>query len=389
MATLRTVAAEKDVERIPATMKAAVYRGVDDVRIEEVPVPEIGPGEMLVRVHTCGICGTDLKKISTGSHSAPHIFGHETAGVVAKVGEGVRQFSLVDRVVVFHHIPCGECYYCRHKTFAQCATYKKVGCTAGFEPSGGGFAEYVRVMDWIVEKGTVRVPDGVSYEQACFVEPVNTCIKGIETLRLQPEETVLVIGQGPIGLILANLAKRAGARVATSDLYAPRLTMAKSFGIKLTIDASQGDAGETVRGVTEGRGADAVILAVGGSGLIRPAMDATRPGGRVLLFAQTMRGEATIDPAAVCVDEKALLGSYSASVDLQEDSVRFVMNSEMDLERLISHRFPLESSVEALKLAAHPRPDSMKIVIQPGSTWVPSALGFGEMGRRAWEGNRL
>jgi L-iditol 2-dehydrogenase len=323
----------------------------------------------LVRVHTCGICGTDLKKIATGSHSAPRIFGHETSGVIVKVGEGVQKFLPGERVVVFHHIPCGECYYCRHKTFAQCATYKKVGCTAGFEPSGGGFAEYVRVMDWIVGKGTVRIPEGVSFEQACFVEPTNTCIKGIETLRLQPDETVLVIGQGPIGLILASLAKRAGARVVTSDLHPPRLTIAASFGLKLTIDASRADAGQAVRGMTEGRGADAVILAVGGSGLIRPAMEATRPGGRVLLFAQTARGEVSIDPAAVCVDEKALLGSYSASVDLQEESVRFVMNREMDLERLISHRFPLERGVEALNLAAHPRPDSMKIVIQPGSSW--------------------
>ena len=357
---------ENEVREIPSTMKAIVYRGVDDVRLEEVPVPEVGPGEILVRVHTCGICGTDLKKISTGSHSAPRIFGHETAGVVAQVGGRVREFSVGDRVVVFHHIPCRECYYCQHKTFAQCATYKKVGCTAGFEPSGGGFAEYVRVMDWIVEKGTVRIPDGVTYEQACFVEPVNTCIKGIETLRLKAGETVLVIGQGPIGLILATLAKRAGARVITSDLYTARLTMASSFGLIHTIDASKGDAGQTVRGMTEGRGADAVILAVGGSGLIRSAMDAARPGGRVLLFAQTSRGEATIDPAAVCADEKALLGSYSASVDLQEESVRFVMNGEMDLDRLISHRFPLESGVEALRLAAHPQPDSMKIVIQPG-----------------------
>jgi L-iditol 2-dehydrogenase len=334
-----------------------------------VPVPEIGTGEILVRVHTCGICGTDLKKIATGSHSAPRIFGHETSGVVAKVGEGVQKFSIGDRVVVFHHIPCGECFYCRHKTFAQCATYKKVGCTAGFEASGGGFAEYVRVMDWIVEKGTVRIPDGVSFEQACFLEPVNTCIKGIETLRLQAGETVLVMGQGPIGLILATLAKRAGARVITSDLHAARLTMASSFGLNLTIDASKTDAVQTVRGMTEGRGADAVILAVGGNALVRPAMDAARPGGRVLLFAQTVHGEATIDPAAVCVDEKALLGSYSASVELQEESVRFVMNHEMDLERLISHRFPLQNSVEALKLAAHPQPDSMKIVIQPGSVW--------------------
>jgi L-iditol 2-dehydrogenase len=354
---------------IPSNMAAAVYHGVNDVRLEEVPVPEIGAAEILVRVHTCGICGTDLKKIATGSHSAPRIFGHETSGIVAKVGAGVRKFDVGDRVVIFHHIPCGECYYCRHKTFAQCATYKKVGCTAGFEPSGGGFAEYVRVMDWIVEKGTVSIPDGVSFEQACFVEPVNTCIKGIETLHLAAGETVLVIGQGPIGLILATLAQRAGARVITSDLYPARLTMAHGFGLNLTIDASKTDACQAVREMTEGRGADAVILAVAGNNMIRPAMDAARPGGRVLLFAQTVRGEATIDPAAVCVDEKALLGSYSASVELQDESVRFVMNREMDLERLISHRFPLQSGVEALNLAAHPRPDSMKIVIQPGCDW--------------------
>lgn len=350
-------------------MKAAVYRGLNDVRLEEVPVPEIGRGEILVRVHTCGICGTDLKKISTGSHSAPRIFGHETSGVVARVGEGVRKFSVGDRVVVFHHIPCRECYYCRAKTFAQCETYKKVGCTAGFEPSGGGFAEYVRVMDWIVEKGTVPIPDGISFEQACFVEPVNTCMKGIQTLGLEPGETVLVIGQGPIGLILSVLAKRAGARVITSDLYPARLTISRELGFEMTIDASQADTVRAVREMTEGRGADAVVLAVPGSALIRPAMDATRPGGRVLLFAQTVRGEANIDPAAVCVDEKTLLGSYSASVELQEQSVGFVMKREMDLEQLVSHRFSLNDCVEALHRATHPQPDSMKIVIQPGSAW--------------------
>jgi L-iditol 2-dehydrogenase len=367
----RTVAGEGHAlpSVLPATMKAAVYRGVNDVRMEEVSVPEIGAGEILVRVHTCGICGTDLKKIASGSHSAPRIFGHETSGVVAKVGEGVKKFSAGDRVVVFHHIPCGKCYYCRHKTFAQCETYKKVGCTAGFEASGGGFAEYVRVMDWIVAHGTVRIPDGVSFEQACFVEPANTCIKGIKTLQLQAGETVLVMGQGPIGLILAVMAKRAGARVITSDLYSSRLTMASNLGLNLTIDAAKADAVKVVREMTEGRGADAVILAVGGNSLIKPAMDAARPGGRVLLFAQTVRGEATIDPASVCVDEKTLLGSYSASIDVQEESVQFVMNREMDLERLISHRFPLENGVEALNMAAHPQPDSMKIVIQPGSAW--------------------
>jgi L-iditol 2-dehydrogenase len=363
---------------IPATMLAAVYRGVNDVRLETVPLPAIGAGELLVRVHTCGVCGTDLKKIASGSHSPPRIFGHETSGVVAGVGAGVTTFEPGDRVVVFHHIPCRQCYYCRHKTFAQCASYKKVGCTAGFEPSGGGFAEYVRVMDWIVQHGTVKIPVGVSFEQACFVEPVNTCMKGIEALRLQSGETVLSMGQGPIGIVLSVLARRAGATVITSDLYPERLRISKSLGFEHRIDASQQDAVRSVREQTEGRGADAVILAVGGNALIRPAMEAARPGGRVLLFAQTQRGEVVVDPAAICVDEKTLVGSYSASVDLQEDSVRFVMNREMDLERLISHRFPLQESARALELAAHPQPASMKIVIQPGIAWK------GE----SWEGNK-
>lgn len=351
-------------------MQAAVYRGVNDVRLETVPVPKISAGEMLVRVHSCGVCGTDLKKISTGSHSAPRIFGHETSGVVAAVGEGVTSYRPGDRVMVFHHIPCGECFYCKHKTFAQCATYKKVGSTAGFEPSGGGFAEYVRVMDWIVERGTVRIPDGVSFEQACFVEPVNTCMKGIAALRLQPGETVLAIGQGPIGIILSVLARRAGASLITSDLYPERLRIGAYFGLEQSIDASRTNVVERVRELSEGRGADAVILAVGGNSLIRTAMDSARPGGRVLLFAQTQHGEAVIDPAAICVDEKTLVGSYSASVDLQEESVRFVMNREMDLERLISHRFPLSESAPALELAAHPQPSSMKVLIQPGSVWA-------------------
>ena len=368
MATLTHASPAREQFLIPTHMKAAVYRGVNDVRIETLPVPEIAAGEVLIRVHTCGICGTDLKKIHTGSHSAPRIFGHETSGVIAASGSEVEGFAVGDRVMVFHHIPCGECFYCERKVFAQCPTYKKVGCTAGFEPSGGGFAEYVRVMDWIVKRGLVKIPEGVSFEQAAFVEPVNTCLKGVEALRLESGETVLVIGQGPIGIILGALARRAGARVIVSDLYQQRLTIAKAHQLPETIDASKKDVVSEVRVLTDGRGADAVMLAVGGNSLIRVAMDSVRYGGRVMLFAQTARGEASIDPAAICVDEKTLLGSYSASVELQDDSARLVFNREIDLESLISHRFPLSEAVEALHLASNPKPDSMKVVIQPGLT---------------------
>jgi len=349
-------------------MRAAVYRGIDDVRVETIPVPEIGAGEVLVKIHTCGICGTDLKKIHTGSHDAPRVFGHEMSGTIAKVGEGVSGLAVGDRVMAYHHIPCGECYYCRKQTFAQCEVYKKVGCTAGFAPSGGGFAEYIRVMDWIVRRGLVKIPDEIPFEQAAFLEPVNTCYKAVQLLKLQPDETVLVIGQGSIGILLAALAQRTGATVLTSDLYAERHAVAAKFGLKHPLDA-RGDVATAAKAATEGRGADVALLAVGGNALIKVAMDAIRPGGRVVLFAQTQHGEAPFDPADVCVDEKTLMGSYSASVAIQDNVTEMVFDGYRDgfnLTNLVSHRFSLEDAVAAIDLASHPQADSLKIVIQPG-----------------------
>ncbi|MGA1981224.1 MAG: zinc-dependent dehydrogenase [Acidobacteriaceae bacterium] len=355
-------------------MRAAVYRGINDVRVQTLPVPvnadgTIGAGEVLVRIDTCGICGTDLKKIHSGSHSAPRIFGHEMAGTIALVGEGVAGFAVGDRVMAYHHIPCGKCYYCRKQTFAQCETYKKVGCTAGFAPAGGGFAEYIRVMDWIVATGgLVKIPDDIPFEQASFIEPVNTCFKAVKLLGLQPDETVLVIGQGPIGILLAALARRTGATVLTSDLYAERHAIAAKFGLDRPLDA-RGDVVAAAKAATEGRGADVALVAVGADALIRTAMDAVRPGGRVMLFASTQHGEAPFDPAAVCMDEKTLMGSYSAAVTINDEVAQLVFggyrDGSFDLTRLISHRFPLEQAVQAIDLASHPQAGSMKIVIKP------------------------
>jgi L-iditol 2-dehydrogenase len=355
--------------QIPTTMKAVVYRGVNDMRIEMVPVPKIGPGELLVKVATCGICGTDLKKIHTGSHSAPRIFGHEMSGTIVAVGAGVTRFEVGERVMTFHHVPCGDCYFCRKQTPTQCNLYKKVGVTAGFEPSGGGFAEYIRVMDWIVAgRGVVRIPDGVPFEQAAFVEPVNTVLKGIKQLNLRPDDTVLVIGQGPIGLMHAVLAMRTGARVLTSDLYNERHAIAARYGLKDPIHAGSENVVERVFQETDGRGADAVILAVGGNALIKTAMDAVRMGGRVMLFAQTQHGESTFDPGAVCMDEKTLMGSYSSSFEILDEVTDLVFaryRNGFDLTQLISHRFPLEQAVQAIEIASHPKADSMKIMLEP------------------------
>jgi L-iditol 2-dehydrogenase len=355
--------------RLPDTMRAVVYRGINDMRVETVPVPAIGPGELLVRIATCGICGTDLKKIHYGSHSAPRIFGHEMAGTIVAVGEGVAKYRLGQRVMVHHHVPCNECYYCRKGTPAQCPLYKRTGVTAGFEPSGGGFAEYIRVMSFVVTNGgVVRIPDGIPFEQAAFVEPVNTVLKGVKMLNLAADDTVLVIGQGPIGLMHAALARRAGARVLTSDLYAERHAIAARFGLKHPIHAGQENVVERVLAETEGRGADAVILAVGGNALIKTAMDTCRPGGKVMLFAQTQHGDATFDPGAVCMDEKTLMGSYSSSFLIRDEVTSLVFDgyrNGFDLTQLISHRFPLEQAVAAIEVASHPKADSMKIMIEP------------------------
>jgi L-iditol 2-dehydrogenase len=271
--------------------------------------------------------------------------------------------------MVYHHVPCGECFYCRKQTPAQCLLYKKVGATAGLEPSGGGFAEYIRVMDWIVARGgVVPIPDGVPFEQAAFMEPVNTVLKGVKLLNLATDDTVLVIGQGPIGLMHAALALRTGARVLTSDLYPERHAIAAKFGLHEPIHAGTEDVVKRAVDATEGRGADAVILAVGGNALIQTAMDAVRPGGRVMLFAQTQHGQAAFDPGAVCMEEKTLLGSYSASFGILDEVTDLVFGgyrNGFDWTRLISHRFPLEEAVAAIELASNPRADSMKIMIEP------------------------
>jgi L-iditol 2-dehydrogenase len=291
------------------------------------------------------------------------------AGTIVETGEGVTRYEVGERVVVHHHVPCGNCYYCRKQTPTQCELYKKVGVTAGFEPSGGGFAEYIRVMSWIVEgRGVVRIPDGVPFEQAAFVEPLNTVLKGVKLLDLRSDDTVLVIGQGPIGLMHAALAHRTGARVLTSDLYPERHAIAARFGLCDPIHAGSENVVERVFAETDRRGADAVILAVGGNALIKTAMDAVRPGGRVMLFAQTQHGEATIDPGAVCMDEKTLMGSYSSSFEILDEvtDLAFVgYRNGFDLTQLISHRFPLEQAVEAIEIASHPKADSMKIMLEP------------------------
>jgi L-iditol 2-dehydrogenase len=351
---------------VGATMKAAVYKGSSVVEVESIPVPAIGAGEILIRVETCGICHTDLKKIAYDLLPAPRIFGHETAGVVAAVGAGVTRYAPGDRVIVFHHIPCGECFYCRRKLYAQCPVYKKVGVTAGYEPAGGGFAQYVRAMDWIVDRGVEKIPAGVSFDQACFVEPVNTCLKGVRQIDPQPEDVVAVLGQGPIGLIFTMILKNSGAKIVTTDGMAGRRELSKRFGARETFNPRQTEFEACVRSMTAGRGADIVIVAASAAGIVEQAVACSRPGARILLFAQTSHQERIeVSGASICMEERTLCGAYSASVDLQAESAELVFSRALPVEELVSHRYPLSQIHEGIERALHPADGSLKIVVQP------------------------
>src|SRR5579859_1048566 len=214
-------------------MRAVVYRGPNDLRLETLPVPRIGPGDLLVRVAACGVCPTDIKKIHYGTVPPPRVFGHETAGTIVQVGQSVRGFRVGERVALHHHIPCLDCHYCRHRAFAQCETYKRTGITAGFEPAGGGYAEYVRVMDFVLP-GAVKIPAKNSFEEGAMLEPVNTVLKAVKRLNLLRGDAVLVAGQGPIGLMFTRLLQLHGMNVLATDLLESRLQLAKKFGAKWT-----------------------------------------------------------------------------------------------------------------------------------------------------------
>src|SRR5690349_1322205 len=210
-------------------MRAVVYRGANDLRVETLPVPRIGPQEILVKVAVCGVCPTDIKKIHYGTVPPPRIFGHETAGTIVRLGARVRGFRLGERVALHHHVPCLECHACRHRAFAQCAQYKRTGITAGFEPAGGGYAEYVRVMPFVLP-GVVKIPQRNSFLEGAMLEPVNTVLKAVNRLALLKGDKVLVAGQGPIGLMFTRLLALRGMKVVATDLLDTRLKLAQGFG---------------------------------------------------------------------------------------------------------------------------------------------------------------
>jgi L-iditol 2-dehydrogenase len=349
-------------------VKAQVFRGVNQLSYEEIPVPTLEADEVLVQVRVVGLCQSDVKKIRYPLYEPPRIFGHETAGTIASVGSQVQGWTLGQRVAVMHHIPCMRCAYCLNDNFSMCDVYKHISTTAGFNPSGGGFAEYVKVPGHIVQNGgLIPIPDDISFEEASFVEPTNCCLKAIKKAKIGPGQTVLVTGAGPIGLMFMMLVKYFGGRAIATDLLPSRIEKAVQVGgAEAAFDARDPDLPRKIQGLTRGLGVDFTLLAVPSDKAFFQALDCTRKGGRILFFAEFPdEVEIPINPNILYRREIDLMGSYSSSYRLQSLSADIVFNRRIDVKALISDHYPLQDLSQAVNQAITPTPETYKILIYP------------------------
>jgi L-iditol 2-dehydrogenase len=337
-------------------MVSAAGKGTK-VELAEVDVPLPGPGELLVQMKACGLCGTDLEKIRGEYTASMPVLGHEAAGVVSALGEGVAGFREGDRVFPHHHVPCYECYVCRAGDETMCDMYRKSNILPG------GFSESFRVPNWNMTKGGVlHLPDEVSFETAALVEPVACCLRGIRR-HARSGETVLVAGAGPVGMMHALLLEPMDVKVFISDVSEPRLKFAEMMGLGEVLNASRGDVPGRVKAETEGRGADLAIIASGSKDAIMQGLRSIRRGGRVCLFGVPPKGSILgYDISELYNSGQQIVTSYGAT-DVDTREALGILASNPDFGRLITHRFPLTEFSEAVEAASGG--STMKVVITP------------------------
>jgi L-iditol 2-dehydrogenase len=325
-------------------VRAIIYHQHDDIRLEEVPIPTIGPGELLVRVTGCGLCGSDLLKIQ--QRAAPPVkLGHELTGVVVEDGFGVSRFAPGQRVVVAHHVPCGECHYCRHGNVSMCAAFK----SSNLDPCG--FSEYVRVPSAHVKQVALALPDALSDEEGSFTEPLACVVRAVRRSALHSGDLAVVVGLGTVGLLMAQAFGAAGIQVLGLDVLPERLEFAAKYGIS-ALSATEPNALERVRALSAGHGADLAMLTVGGAQAFRQALDLVRAGGAVHLFAATPGALAQLDLDELYHRELTLQTTYSSSPEDLRAALDLLTSRLVRVDGLYSHRLPLERFEEGVAIFA-------------------------------------
>lgn len=339
-------------------MHIAMYYSNNDVRLEEIPVPDIGRDEILMRMESSGICGSDVLEWYR-RHKVPLVLGHEVSGQVEKVGRDVKKYKKGDRIVALHHVPCDNCHYCKAGHQTVCETLRKTN----FMP--GGFSEYIKLSPIHIEKGLLPLPDEVSYDDATFVEPLACVIRGQRIAGMGKGRTVLVLGSGISGLLHINVAKVSGARhIIATDVHDYRLKAAKRFGADEAIHAS-GDIPARIREKTGGRLADIVIVCAAAKSVFEQALASVERGGTILIFSAAEEGLKL--PLSVNElfwrNEITITSSYAGSPRDCKEALEWIKQKKVNVSGMITHRFPLEQTGEGFKLVAQAK-ESIKVIIK-------------------------
>ncbi|MDA8433794.1 MAG: alcohol dehydrogenase catalytic domain-containing protein [Nitrospiraceae bacterium] len=338
-------------------MKAAKLYNFHDIRIEDVPVPEVGPGDALVRVRACGICSGDVMPWYI-EKKAPLVLGHEPAGEVVETGRGVTSFGKGDRVFVHHHAPCLSCRHCRRGDYVQCETWRRSRIVPG------GVSEYILVPSVNLENDTILLPEGMGFEDACLIEPAACVVKGLRRARIRRGDTVLVIGLGVMGMMNMLVARKYGAeRVIGADMVRFRIEKGRELGADEVIDVSESGLLGGLREATAGGMADLVIVGPNSAGAMKEGLACVRPGGQVLFFTPAKPGEMlTIDPNHLYFNDINIITSYSCGPNDTADACELIEKGVVSAEKIVTHRFPIERTEEAFRLTAAAG-DSLKSLV--------------------------
>lgn len=340
-------------------MKVGMYYNNNDVRLEHMQVPAIGDGDLLMEVNVSGICGSDIMEWYR-IQKAPLVLGHEVTGNVVELGKDVAEFRVGDRIFTTHHVPCDECHYCLRGHHTACETFHAEN---NFDP--GGFAQYLRISGKSVMKGTLKLPDGVTYEQGAFIEPLGTVVRGSRIAEVQPGDSMLILGTGLVGLLHIKLARAQGAgRIIATDMHESRLQFAEEIGADHTIDA-RADVPSHVREVNEGHLVDKVIVCTGALSAAAQGLESVDKGGTVLFFAVPKPGvPIAVDINAFWRDDISVKVSYGAAPADNEQALSFISAGKVFVTDMITHRLSLDSIGEGFRLASEGA-ESLKVMIEP------------------------
>jgi L-iditol 2-dehydrogenase len=343
---------------LPSTMKVGMYYNNRDVRVEEMPVPPIGPHELLVKVQASGICGSDIMEWYR-IKKAPLVLGHEIAGVVTKAGKKVKRFKEGDRVTVAHHVPCNACRYCLAGQYSICDTLR----STNFDP--GGFAEYLRVPPMNVDRGTFTIPEEISFDEATFIEPLACVLRGLRVARFKPGASALVLGSGISGLLFIKALVALGAgRIGATDIEDSRLAAAKRFGVDAALRAKEATP-EKLRELNGGRLFDLVITSAGAASVVEHAFRSVDRGGTVLLFAPHEPGTTVPFPLSeIWRDQITILATYAGPPIDTEQAIELLCERRIEVADMVTHRLPLAETPRGFRLVAEGK-KSIKVIIKP------------------------